>query len=530
MSHRVLDGSWIMAGALAGLLTASCGAKGGSAGPTMGSTQDAGPQGEGPGDGSPVTVDASLRGGMDSGGFSSGDAGPSGDSGPPSDGGCTALSFVSGSVSPSHVAAGGSYTVLCNYGSVNNAIDTNLENSGSWGMCTFVEFMGNAAQFNCVAGTTPGTYPATCILGDYAPGFYCARTDPAGSITIGSGSGGSDGGAVGNGMCSPGAAGPGGAGAANVPGSNVPAFPTLSNAYTVTGLDASGNNDVGPAIQQALNAHSQIIIPGSGSFGSPNRYNVVTQVSVPDGAIIECETGAEFLDSTPCTGNMTGLFVWSGTASVAGAGMYGCMFKGTAQNISVPTSYNHSFMRLQSANNFTIEGNYTTNSCGDADIRLDGPESQGSQGSTGNTVAFNDMENAENGIAVINGWNNLVMCNTAYNGGSIDEEPNHSYPQVGHNTFTKNYNALTMTLPNNFGAGMSVGGNGTSCPSGSGVCAIDTVTDNVSDAHGFGKLGIDCECNVADNACDNAQFGGVWSGNLLLNGVNCGCGGNACSQ
>src|SRR5580700_2671312 len=53
MSHRVLDGSWIMAGALAGLLTASCGAKGGSAGPTMGSTQDAGPQGEGPGDGSP---------------------------------------------------------------------------------------------------------------------------------------------------------------------------------------------------------------------------------------------------------------------------------------------------------------------------------------------------------------------------------------------------------------------------------------------------------------------------------------------
>jgi hypothetical protein len=344
------------------------------------------------------------------------------------------------------------------------------------------------------------------------------------SPDAGSDSGGSTG-PSGSGTCSPTASGPGGAGAANVPGSNVPAFPKLSSPYTVTGLDTSGGADVGAIIQTALSSHSQIIIPGSGSFGSPYRYNVATQVNVPEGAIIECETGAEFEDETPREGNMAGLFLWSGTASVSGAGMYGCMFRGSAANIAVPTSYNHSFIRLNSASNYTIEGNYTTNSCGDADIRLDGPENSASNhGSTHNLIAFNDTENAENGIALINAWNNTVMCNTAFNGGLVDEEPNQSYPQCGDNTFTKNYEEQTMLLPDGFQMGTSVGGNGTSCPSGSGVCATDTVTDNVFNGNGFGQMGVDCECNGASTACDNASFGGVWSGNILVGGTKCGCG------
>ncbi len=159
-------------------------------------------------------------------------------------------------------------------------------------------------------------------------------------------------------------------------------------------------------------ATRMVIIPGSGSFASPHRYNVKTAVTVPAGVIIECQTGAEFLDATACTDNMPGLFYFSNvTASVAGAGIYGCMFKGSAPSISATTSYNHSFIRLESAHNFTLEGNFTTNSCGDADIRLDGPEDSASDhGSTGNTIAFNDTEHAENGIALINAWNNTITC------------------------------------------------------------------------------------------------------------------------
>jgi hypothetical protein len=336
---------------------------------------------------------------------------------------------------------------------------------------------------------------------------------------------------AGTGTCAPTSSGPGGAGAANVAGSQVPAFPSLTNAYTVTGLDTTGNADVGAIIQQALSSHSQIIIPGSKTFGSPYRYNLQTPVQVPDGAIIECETGAEFLDSSACTASMSGLFVWSGTASAAGAGMYGCMFKGTAASINVNTSYNHSFIRLQSANNYTIEGNYTTNSCGDADIRLDGPEDSATDhGSTGNVVAFNDMEHAENGIALINAWNNTVKCNTAFDGSMLDEEPNHSYAQCGDNTITQNYMALRTALPAGYESNFSVGGNGTSCPQGEGVCATDTVTDNVINTGGFSPVyTVYCECNAAGTACENASSGGKWSGNTLAGGTRCACG-TGCSD
>jgi hypothetical protein len=334
---------------------------------------------------------------------------------------------------------------------------------------------------------------------------------------------------AGSGTCAPTASGPGGAGAANVAGSNVPAFPKLTSAYTVTGLDATGSADASAIIQAALNAHSQVIIPGSGNFGSPNKYKVVSQINVPAGVIIECETGAELLEAASCADSMPGMFLWTGTASVTGAGMYGCMFKGTAAAINSPTSYNHSFIRLNSGSNYTIEGNYTTNSCGDADIRLDGPENSASNhGSTHNIVKFNDMEHAENGIALINAWNNTIQCNTAFNGSFIDEEPNQSYAQCGDNTITQNYMALTSALPSGYHSNMSIGGNNTSCPPSSGVCATDTVTKNVIDTHGFSTdFTVYCECNSAGDACDNSNFGGNWSGNILSGGTHCTCG-DAC--
>jgi hypothetical protein len=316
----------------------------------------------------------------------------------------------------------------------------------------------------------------------------------------------------GSGTCSPSLSGPGGAGSANISGSQIPAYPKFTDAYTVTGL---GSGDAGPIIQAALNAgHTQIIIPGSGSFGSPTQYKIATQVNVPAGVIIECEEGAQFLDPTACTDSMPGLFVWTNeTASVTGAGMYGCMFKGTAVGSGYATSYNHVFVRIQESHNFTIEGNITTNSCGDADFRLDGSETSASDhGSTGNLIAFNSTNFAENGLAVINAWNNTVKCNY-FNGGGVDEEPNHSFAQVGENTYTLNYTT---------GGGVSIGGNSTSCPPGSGVCAKDFVTKNVF----IGPGPIYCECASDGSACDNKSFGGTWTGNLI-SGESCKCGGES---
>jgi hypothetical protein len=374
----------------------------------------------------------------------------------------------------------------------------------------------------CFCGDSYGEYGAAtdCNMacnGDSAEtcgGTWANDVYPTGATGSGSGSGG--GGGNGDGTCAPSLSGPGGAGAANIAGTQMPAFPKFSSGYTVTGLDTSGGTDVGAIIQQALASHTQIVIPGSGNFGSPYQYKVTTQVQVPAGAIIECEPGAQFLDTTACTDSNPGLFWWSNeTASVAGAGMYGCMFKGTAPtNTSYATSYNHAFIRLQSGNNFTIEGNITTNSCGDADIRLDGPEnSTSNHGSTGNLIAFNETNYAENGLAVINAWNNTVECNY-FNGGGIDEEPNQPYAQVGENTYTLNY-----TL-----GGISIGGNGTSCPPGSGVCARDYVTKNVL----IGPGPVYCECNADGTMCDNADFGGTWSGNILSN-ETCKCG-DSCSD
>jgi hypothetical protein len=412
------------------------------------------------------------------------------------------------------------------YGRYGTATDCNMTCNGdsaetcggTWANNVYAT--GTTGSYSCPGGVkcdgTPITgSPNQEICGTDLHNWVCTSSgwqDTGTTCTCGDGGGGG-----GSGTCSPTASGPGGAGAANVAGSNMPAFPKLSNPFTVTGLDASGNSDVGSIIQQALSSHSQIIIPGSGNFGSPHRYKVVTPVNVPDGAIIECQQGAQFLDPTDCLGDMPGLFWWSNeTASAAGAGMYGCMFKGTASGSNYQTSYNHAFIRLQSGHNFTIEGNITTNSCGDADIRLDGPENSSTDhGSTGNTIAFNNTNYAENGIAIINAWNNTVMCN-AFNGGGIDEEPNHSYPQVGQNTFTLNYTQ---------GAGISIGGNGTSCPSGSGVCARDFVTKNVI----VGPGPVYCECNAAGTACDNDSFGGKWSGNIVAGGAICKCGGG-CTQ
>jgi len=137
--------------ALGLLLLASC-----SSGPTGTAATPAPP---------PSDAGVGLGGDDTQDGGSPTDAGTERESG----GSCTPRTFVSGSVSPAKVAPGGSYEVLCDYGSVSNAVDTNLEIPGAWGSCSYVGFTGTAARFTCTAGSAAGSYAATCILSDYAP-------------------------------------------------------------------------------------------------------------------------------------------------------------------------------------------------------------------------------------------------------------------------------------------------------------------------------------------------------------------------
>lgn len=94
---------------------------------------------------------------------------------------CAPGQFCSGSVSPTSVASGGSYTMGCNYGYTGNGI-TVVPGSGS---CTYKDFSGTTAEFSCTAGTTPGTFANSCELDSASP--YQPRTDTAGSITVAAG-------------------------------------------------------------------------------------------------------------------------------------------------------------------------------------------------------------------------------------------------------------------------------------------------------------------------------------------------------
>ena len=91
---------------------------------------------------------------------------------------CAPGQFCSGSVSPTSVASGGSYTMGCDYGYTGNGI-TAVPGSGS---CKYKDFSGTTAEFSCIAGTTPGTFANSCELDSASP--YQPRTDAAGSITV----------------------------------------------------------------------------------------------------------------------------------------------------------------------------------------------------------------------------------------------------------------------------------------------------------------------------------------------------------
>jgi hypothetical protein len=89
---------------------------------------------------------------------------------------------------------------------------------------------------------------------------------------------------------------------------------------------------------------------------------------------------------------------------------------------------------------------------------------------------------------------------------------------------------LPAAPPDEYYLNFSLGGNGTSYPSGPGVCATDTVTNNVINAGGFSPAySVYCECNTAGTACDNASFGGQWPGNTLTGGAKC-TRGDACEN
>ena len=101
-------------------------------------------------------------------------------SAPPPPATCTNLNFLSGSVSPSSVSPGGTYTFKCDYGTQVNSIDAN---PGS-GSCTYTNFFGTAANFACTAGTTPGTFQNSCSLRTGTTSNTCAQQNSINGITV----------------------------------------------------------------------------------------------------------------------------------------------------------------------------------------------------------------------------------------------------------------------------------------------------------------------------------------------------------
>jgi hypothetical protein len=91
---------------------------------------------------------------------------------------CVAGQFCSGSASPVSIFTGGSYVIGCNYGYAGNGIIP-LPGSGS---CKYKDFVGTTAMFDCVAGTTPGTYSNSCALDSGS--LYPPKENVINSITV----------------------------------------------------------------------------------------------------------------------------------------------------------------------------------------------------------------------------------------------------------------------------------------------------------------------------------------------------------
>lgn len=93
---------------------------------------------------------------------------------------CTSLSFISGLVSPSSVDVGGSYTVECDYGAIVDSINPEV---GS-GSCIWIDFFGTTANFDCIAGSVPGTFSNSCKLIEGTSSNTCAQTDAIDSLIV----------------------------------------------------------------------------------------------------------------------------------------------------------------------------------------------------------------------------------------------------------------------------------------------------------------------------------------------------------
>jgi hypothetical protein len=100
---------------------------------------------------------------------------------PPPPTGCTNLTFVSGSVSPTTVAPNGAYTLSCNYGTTGSR---NIDVSAGSGSCVWSAFSGTNAVFNCTAGSQAGAFNNSCVV-DAAPDNNCAQTNPINKLTVG---------------------------------------------------------------------------------------------------------------------------------------------------------------------------------------------------------------------------------------------------------------------------------------------------------------------------------------------------------
>lgn len=90
--------------------------------------------------------------------------------------------IYSGGTKVSSLNPGQQFTVACDYGVVSGYIT--LEGSGT-GACGFTGWNGTAAQFNCSAPSTSGSFNVACKLSNNASADNsCSATNPAGSFTV----------------------------------------------------------------------------------------------------------------------------------------------------------------------------------------------------------------------------------------------------------------------------------------------------------------------------------------------------------
>ena len=107
---------------------------------------------------------------------------------------CTPTTSFSGSVTPASVSVGGAYNLACNFGVVSGYIGASL---GS-GSCSWSGWSnGTQANFNCTAGSTPGSFSNSCIISYNATYPYCSRTEAINNLTV-TGAGGTVNGACSN--------------------------------------------------------------------------------------------------------------------------------------------------------------------------------------------------------------------------------------------------------------------------------------------------------------------------------------------